>query len=122
MSNSRAPFPFFIPVEPRALSEREVAIVERLVKAQASRYLEQISALRVVGRCGCGRCPTVFFLHHQQGDREADLATMAGKDDTGGLTAAVLLEKEGVLSQLEFYSVDGHDPWEAPSAESLEPW
>ena len=48
--------------------------------------------------------------------------TMAGKDDADGLVAAVLIEKAGTLSQLEFYSVDGHDPWGTPSAETLVSW
>ena len=64
----------------------------------------------------------MFFLACQKGGEEADLATMAGKDSAGGLTAAFLMHKAGILSQLEFYSVDGHDPWDMPSAESLEPW
>jgi hypothetical protein len=122
MSHSGPKFPFFIPIPARSLNEREVAVVARLVKGQASRFAEQLGGLQVVGRCGCGACPTVFFLPHRQGDSEADLVTMAGKDNSGGLTAAVLLEKAGSLSQLEFYSVDGHEPWEVPDAESLEPW
>nr|WP_271009071.1 hypothetical protein [Paucibacter sp. B51] len=47
---------------------------------------------------------------------------MAGKDEAGGLVAAVLVAKEGALSQLEFYSVDGHDPWGIPNVETLAPW
>ena len=83
-------------------------------------FLPQLERLAVVGRCGCGECPTVFFQKHEVGDREQDLLHAVGRDETGGLVGAVLLEKAGLLSQLEFYSVDGHSPWRAPLAESLE--
>ena len=79
-----------------------------------------VSAWRI--DCGCGECPTVFFQVHQQGDAESDLVTAQGRDESGGLVAAVLLEKNGALSQLEFYSIDGHSPWSAPKAATLEPW
>lgn len=63
-----------------------------------------------------------FFYQHAEGDRERDVVSFAGRDSTGGLVAAVLLEKDGVLSQLEFYSIDGHDPWFIPEVESLAPY
>lgn len=122
MAGAQASFPFFVSSDPRPLSAQERAIVERLLREQPPKYSEQAGALKVVGRCGCGVCPTVFFQQLEDGDREVDLVTMAGKDDSDGLVAAVLIEKEGALSQLEFYSVDGHDPWGIPNAETLEPW
>ncbi|WP_200229852.1 hypothetical protein [Rubrivivax gelatinosus] len=122
MPDAQASFPFFVSLDPRPLSAQERAIVERLLREQPLRYSEQAGALKVVGRCGCGACPTVFFQPDNDGDCESDLVTMAGKDGADGLVAAVLLEKEGVLSQLEFYSVDGHDPWGIPNVETLEPW
>ncbi len=122
MADAPASFPFFVSSDPRPLSTQERAIVERLLREQPSQCSKQTGALKVVGRCGCGVCPTVFFQPLEDGDREVDLVTMAGRDDSDGLVAAVLIEKEGALSQLEFYSVDGHDPWGIPNAETLEPW
>lgn len=122
MANAKPPFPFFSSTDPRPLSTKEQAVVERLLRDQPPIYSGQAGALKVIGRCGCGVCPTVFFQPHEKGDCEAELVTMAGKDDTDGLVAAVLLEKAGILSQLEFYSIDGHDPWGIPSSETLSPW
>ncbi|WP_442953013.1 DUF6984 family protein [Paucibacter sp. B51] len=122
MADAQALFPFFVSSVPRPLSAQERAIVERLLREQSPQYSEQAGALKVVGRCGCGACPTVFFQSHKDGDCEVDLVTMAGKDEAGGLVAAVLVAKEGALSQLEFYSVDGHDPWGIPNVETLAPW
>lgn len=105
----------------RSLSFEEVAIVEKLLIGQAENYISQAKRLVVVGRCGCGVCPTIFFQPHADGEHERDLISHIGKDLGGGLVSAVLMEKNGLLSQLEFYSVDGHTPWSLPNAESLEP-
>jgi hypothetical protein len=83
------------------------------------KFKSQLSELFVVGRCGCERCSTIFFQTHAEGDRERDLVSFAGRDSTGGYVAAVLREKEGALSQLEFYSIDGHEPWFIPELETL---
>ena len=118
----KAAFPFFVPVTERQMDALERELVEQLLRDASVDYQRQLDTLRVVGRCGCGECPTVFFQVHQQGDAESDLVTAQGRDESGGLVAAVLLEKNGALSQLEFYSIDGHSPWSAPKAATLEPW
>lgn len=122
MATPHSAFPFFAAIEPRALSEVERSVVERLAADLDAKYKAQLLNLVVVGRCGCGRCPTIFFRSYTEGDRERDLVSVAGQDSTGGLVAAVLLESDGTLSQLEFYSIDGHDPWFTPKAQSLAPF
>jgi hypothetical protein len=122
MTNEHFGVPFFAPVVPRPLSETERAVIERLASDLGAKYKVQLPGLLVVGRCGCERCPTIFFQSHINGDREHNLASFTGQDLTGGLVAAVLLEKEGMLSQLEFYSIDGHDPWFIPEVKSLAPY
>jgi hypothetical protein len=123
MNTDSAPsFPFYISTESRPLSESERSVVLHLLSKLDAPYQDQVSGLSVVGRCGCGKCPTVFFLPHAKGDDEHDLVSYIGRDTSGGLVAAVLTEKSGRLSQLEFYSVDGHDPIEIPIPESLEPY
>ena len=121
MASNTSPFPYFIPTDIRKLSSEELAIVEKLLIGQAENYKSQAQRLVVVGRCGCGDCPTVFFQPHTDGDSEHDLISHVGKDLGGGLVSAVLMEKNGLLSQLDFYSEDGHAPWSLPIAESLEP-
>jgi hypothetical protein len=94
--------------------------LERLVEGLPEHYRLQAKELQVVGRCGCGKCPIIFFEAHVQGDREGSLISYAGRDSTGGLVGAVLMDKNGRLSQLDFYSIDGHEPWHIPEAETLE--
>lgn len=115
-------FPFFIPVQARPLTIAERGVLTRLLDRAPEIYRAQASHLMVVGRCGCGRCPTIFFEPSEVDDRETELVTCSGRDSENGLVAAVLLEKQGRLSQLEFYSIDGHDPWGIPDCETLEPW
>jgi hypothetical protein len=119
MRNAPPTFPFFVSVDQRDLTDLERALVVDLLRREAPQYLEQVPDLRVVGRCGCGSCPTVFFKRHAQDDRHQELASYMGTDPAGGVTGVVLWQCEGALSQLEFYSVDGHDPWAIPSIETI---
>jgi hypothetical protein len=113
-------FPFFIPVAVRLPTDNELALVRYIVDHERAQYLPQLPDLKVVGRCGCGACPTVFFkIPNDQPER--DIAVYAGRDATGGLTGVALMQNAEQLSQLEFFSVDGHDPWGAPSVATLAP-
>lgn len=121
MAHSDASVPYFAATEPRALSFQERTVAERLLVGQPAEYTSQLAGLRVVGRCGCQACPTIFFIMPIAAAREHDLASLVGKDAANGLVGAVLMQREGRLSQLEFYSVDGHDPWSIPNADTLSP-
>ena len=121
-SRKQPPFPYFVAVDAREMDDEELAVMKRLLKDLPAPFQSQLGALRVVGRCGCGACPTIFFQPPQAGDTEYDIATARGQDHSGGLVGAALLEKNGVLSQLEIFSVDGHDPWSIPTAQSLVPY
>jgi hypothetical protein len=120
MTHTSRSFPFFIPVEPRQPSLDERAVIDRLLFTAAPEYQQQARGLVVVGRCGCMTCPTIFFLPHEDGDVDQDLTSMIGADAMGTV-GAILMHKAGVLSQLEFYSADGHNPWTIPLASSLNP-
>jgi hypothetical protein len=118
---SEPEFPFFTAMPARDLSVEERDTLIKLLETAESTFSEQVATLRVVGRCGCGQCPTVFFERHEPNVHEQDLSTYVGRDKVGGLVGVVLMQRRGRLSQLEFYSVDGHDPWYPPAAEDLAP-
>jgi hypothetical protein len=121
--NSKEPaFPFFIEVAPRDLTDEERETVFKLLEGARPEFSEQVVKLQVVGRCGCCKCPTIFFQPDEPGIPEEDMSTYVGTDREGGIVAAVLMQKHGRLSQLEFYSVDGHDPWFPPQAQDLKPY
>ena len=116
-----ADVPFFIPIPARDLTALERATVLKLLEGRAPGFQAQVAHLQVVGRCGCGQCPTVFFAHHAQGTPYEDLASGSGPDSSGGTVTAVLMHTQGRLTQLEYYPADGHDPWCAPEAQDLNP-
>jgi hypothetical protein len=120
MATGDRPVPFYVSTEQRALTDVERDLVRSLVERESPQYLAQIDELRVVGRCGCGACPTVFFQPAGPVGHDREVASYVGRDSAGGLTGVVLWQEAGRLSQLEFWSVDGHDPWTPPSVESLE--
>jgi len=120
MPHAEPKFPFFIATELRSLSAEEYALVAKIAANEAPEYQKELADLKVVGRCGCGACPTVFFQPHQTGEREQEIASYAGKDSWGGVVGILLWAKGGHLSQLEFYSVDGHDPWSIPAESTIE--
>jgi hypothetical protein len=122
MDSSKPKFPYFIPTPVRDLTIEERDTICKLLERAEPIFSEQVTKLQVVGRCGCGQCSTVFFEPDEPGVKEQDLSTYAGKDKEGGIVAAVLLQKQGRLSQLEYYSVDGPDPWYPPKAENLKPY
>ena len=120
MAHTATAFPFFVPTTQRSLSDEEVAIMTQLVNNEAPEFSEQVGNLSVVGRCGCGACPTIFFQTHDSSEREREIASYSGKDSSGGVVGVLLWARLGKLSQLEFYSADGHDPWTLPRAVTLE--
>ena len=121
MPKHEGSFPFFSEVAARSTSKEERAVLHQLLSlgGASPQQLGQLDNLLVVGRCGCGECPTIFFQKHVPGERERDFVSALGRDHEGGIVGAVLLEKDGAPSQMEFYSVDGHEPWAVPESSSL---
>jgi hypothetical protein len=120
MAHAAPTFPFLVPIEERALSSEELEVIAVLIDREAPELGSSGQPLRVVGRCGCGQCPTIFFQPHRAGQREREVCSYSGKDASGGIVGVLLWETGGFPSQLEFYSVDGHDPWSLPLASTLE--
>ncbi|MFI5445581.1 hypothetical protein [Polaromonas sp. UC242_47] len=110
---------YYLDVPERALTEQEFALVKRMAVDLPSAFRDQLKQLMVVGRCGCGNCPTIFFRRHTHGAKEVDLVSMQGTDISNGLVGVVLMADGGMLTQLDFYSIDGHEPWLLPKLETL---
>jgi hypothetical protein len=114
--------PYSLPLK-RDLSSEERALVEFIVEREAPTRVADIASLKVIGRCGCGECPTVIF-----GDSLAaeplparpfiEIANYFGKNRDGVLVGVALLERGGRMSELEAWSPEGADitSWPAPSA------
>jgi len=77
----------------------------------------------VVSRCGCG-CPTIDFAVRTRaasvGSPSTILADFLGVSREGVRVGLILHGREGLLSELEIYSLAGHDSaFSLPSVDSL---
>lgn len=107
----------------RELSSEERALLRLLVPMREA----EIEALKVVARCGCGKCPTVLFgptleAEPLTGSPFRELATYRGLNADGVDVAVTLVERDGRLSELEAWApVDGEiRSW--PSLNALTPF
>ena len=109
----------FVAEPERPLTWEERALVEELLRGAPAQAAAHLASLRVVGRCACGQCPTVFFRAPNTEVAARQLASCTGTDDEDGITGVTLWQARGLLTLLEFWSVDGHEPFSAPSIASL---
>lgn len=116
-------FPYFI-AEKRELSTIEFNILYLMLSNHFPERCEEIKSLKVVGRCGCGTCPTVIFeKSFESQPKEAyfiDLLTYVGRNEDGVLVGVSILEREGELSELEAWSVEGQEITKWPDVSVLE--
>ena len=112
--------PYFIAIQPRPLSGAEYKLVDQLLDISGGHFRSQLSSLIVVGRCGCGVCPTVYFQPYTSGNNEIEVSQLRGLDFNDELVCATLIQDDGVLTQLEVYSVDGHQPFGIPTLDEIQ--
>lgn len=117
--------PYCLPLH-RPLSPHEFALMEAMLRRNRPQLLEQLARLHVVARCGCGTCPTVLFSDkvdglpdtaHPWGD---ELMTW-GEDGLGNVVEALLIIRQGKISELEVSVLAGAgDDYGLPLIDSLE--
>ena len=114
-------FSYHIP-DKRELTEEERRLLRFLLTGKHA-LESQIDRLKVVARCGCGRCPTIYFgeslgsepLTHVT--KVVDYCGLAANGTTVGVT---LTEQDGKLARLEAWAVDVGDVEEWPPIEAPE--
>lgn len=119
MTHPTSGAPTFVAEAERPLTWEERALVELVVRHDFPQAMASVPKLRVVGRCGCGQCPTVFFRAPGDTKYESQVGAYTGTDDDDGVTGVALWQADGRLALLEFWSVDGHEPCSAPSMATL---
>jgi hypothetical protein len=110
--------PYSIPYQ-RPLSSEEHQLIAFLLEREAPSRLLEIDFLKVVARCGCGRCPTIMF-GPDTSPSFSEIANYVGRDNQGTLVGVVLLERNGQLVELEAWSPSGVDISAWPMLSSLE--
>ena len=87
-------------------------------------WLHFISIIKVIAKCGCGKCPTVLFCTSLQDQITTDqrlLIDYLGTGKNGEPIGVSLFGNNKVPTELEFWSIDGQtDVIEIPSLETLQ--
>jgi hypothetical protein len=116
--------PYSIPLR-RELSAEERALLVHILDREAPDRIPEIAMLKVVARCGCGKCPTVIFGESMDAEPRAamplvEVANYMGLNAEGLLVGVALLEREGFLSELEAWSPKGGEVVSWPEPGELE--
>jgi hypothetical protein len=112
--------------ESRDLTEKERVLLARLLAhgtPESNSFAGQLPLVRVSSRCGCG-CPTIGLA---VGGRAASpcsatvILSEAGGVSPEGISFGIILHgREGLISELEFYPVDGEGVFSVPDLDRIE--
>ena len=116
--------PYSIPLR-RELSAEEGALLVHILEREAPARLSEVARLKVVARCGCGKCPTVIFGPSLEAEPLparpfVEIANYLGRNRDGVLVGIALLEREGQVSELEAWSPEGGEVTAWPGVSELE--
>ena len=106
----------------RELTKSEIEFLTYLFREKKSEWTNLIGNLKVIARCGCGKCPTIIFgktfdSEVQNGNLIIDYA---GKGKNGELIGISVFGTDQMPTELEFYSIDGKsETIEIPKIETL---
>ena len=117
--------PYSIP-DRRKPTPEERSLLKFLLERHAPNRLVEVDTLKVVARCGCGKCPTVLFgqkldAEPLTGSPFVQVASYRGKNKDGVTVGVVLIERQGKLAELEAWSPHGPDVKSWPPVAALPP-
>jgi len=108
----------------RELNNIEIKLLQYLLAHSGlSNYLDSIAKVKVIARCGCGKCPTVLFgesFSSQHLKNPYDLTKYMGTAANGTKVGVALMGTDKQISGLEAWSCCGgeFDSW--PNTETLQ--
>ncbi len=109
----------------RKLSKTETELLTYLFEKEKPEWKKLIKKLKVIARCGCGKCPTIMFgktFNSEVQENESLLIDYIGKGGNGELIGISLLGTNQMPTELEFYSIDGKSAIkDLPKIDSLKP-
>jgi hypothetical protein len=110
----------------RSLSDQERRLLEKLLRHPvpgSGADVGQLPLVTVVSRCGCG-CPTIDLAVAGRmappGSPTTILASGEGVSPEGVRFGINLHGREGLISELEVYSITGSTPFTLPEVEDIE--
>ena len=116
-------FPYCIPCQ-RELTSEESDLVRYIVENNAPQRLSELGTLKVIARCGCGKCPTILFgsdLNEKPNTKHPvnEIAEYYGLNSDGVTVGIILFVRDERLSELEAWSPKGEDIASWPKITSL---
>ena len=93
----------------RELTKPEIEFLTYLFGKEKPEWTNLIENLKIIARCGCGKCPTIIFgktfeSKIQKGNLIIDYN---GKGKNGELIGISVFGTDEMPTELEFYSIDG---------------
>jgi hypothetical protein len=109
----------------RELNEKEKELLHFLFGKEKPEWLSLIDKLKIIARCGCGKCPTVLFGFSFDDEVKTNknfIIDYSGNGVDGELVGVSLFGNNEMPIELEFYSIDGKkDIGEIPAIKTLKP-
>ena len=108
----------------RELKISEMDLLNYLFSKEKPEWKNVTKNLKVIARCGCGKCPTILFGETLESEIEKGrlIIDYLGKGKNGDLIGISLFGNEKMSTELEFYSVNGEsEVKELPILDSLKP-
>lgn len=109
----------------RELNDKEKKLLAFLFNKKKPEWLDIINKIKVIARCGCGKCPTVLFgisFEEETKTNQPLLIDYMGTGKNGELIGVALFSNNKIPTELEFWSINGQtDVIEFPDLETLKP-
>ena len=102
--------------------DKILQVVLKFFGKEKPEWTNLIENLKIIARCGCGKCPTIIFgktfdSEIQKGNLIIDYN---GKGKNGELIGISVFGTDQMPTELEFYSIDGESEiTEMPKIETL---
>ena len=110
--------------EKRELTQTEKKFLDYLFLNKKPEWTNFTKKLKVIAKCGCGKCPTIMFgenFESEVQENEKLRIDYVGKSKNGELIGISLFGTDQMPTELEFYSIDGNSEIiEIPKIETLE--
>ena len=93
----------------RELTKSEIEFLTYLFGKEKPEWTNLIGNLKVVAKCGCGKCPTIIFgkTMDSENQKESLIVDFIGKSKNDELIGISVFGTEQMPTELEFYSIDG---------------
>ncbi|MCW3075012.1 MAG: hypothetical protein JWP69_2081 [Flaviaesturariibacter sp.] len=94
----------------RELNDEEKAMLQFLFSVEKPEWLDLLTKIKVIARCGCGKCPTILLGTSFQDEPQINqtlLIDYIGVGANGEQIGVTVFGNNEIPTELEFWSIDG---------------